>query len=701
MDIDTEIYGLKRIAEELVAGPEKKNYIYDPEHKKHPHGGNWKKTEKGWSLPSESGKKEEQKQPIQPKPQAQPQTPSAPAEEKLDPSKAMDELVKSKTPQVDSVLKKFSVLHPEGQFFAADLLEDIKNQKVKLSEEEGQALKNYAGKAFDYWRAESEVSDAGMEHKTNAQQRAEEFNKILQAIDASLVSFWSASTEPEDTPEFKSARAKVLKALGTYSIANLLKALNEDKVKFTPEEAKIMKAVADAKRERYIGYLNGGKHKDIEDFMNEVINNSWSASKLLDAKYGLGPKAPPAPAPESPKAPATQPESPPSTFKELESAFTESAKAPEIGNVRERLGLNGHFFVNELANKIKENGKILTPKEIQVWKKHADLVQKYLKALLASSDPKEQTYIQALKDTTKQWESLAKALEVAENPPASAAEQAVKDIQKKPDVASALDKIGTGNIEKIFSAIHTRSDFTPEELKGLKDYLNTIIPYYEEHINNSSDESVKNHYKGLINAYQSAVAAIDKKIPAEPPKAVTPKKPKITPNDVVGKLHSQPDLIPPADKAKLASRYQAWIAKNRDNQDPDIKAKVDQARLAVKMLTPAKFKKIKPKLTGNTDIILRDNGLENDEVQELAGFKDMIKHHPQMSTKEYKDRIENDMRLPRNQAQLKAAFIMHMNPMNYDSVQAFQAAKARIQKMTVQDFGKLLASLNTDDEEGV
>lgn len=177
-----------------------------------------------------------------------------------------------------------------------------------------------------------------------------------------------------------------------------------------------------------------------------------------------------------------------------------------------------------------------------------------------------------------------------------------------------------------------------------------------------------------------------------------PKKDAITPNDVLTKMHGSPEFINPKQKQDLVKKYQKWLNKNKDSDKPDIVGKVEQVRTAIKMLTPPKFKKTTPKLTDNTKFIIQDNGLEKDEIQELTGFKDTIKNHPQMSDKEYKERIESGMRLPRNQAQLKAAFVMHMNPMNYDSVQAYQNAKERVQKMSVNDFGKLLASIMSDDE---
>ena len=73
--------------------------------------------------------------------------------------------------------------------------------------------------------------------------------------------------------------------------------------------------------------------------------------------------------------------------------------------------------------------------------------------------------------------------------------------------------------------------------------------------------------------------------------------------------------------------------------------------------------------------------------------------HPRMSDKEYKSRIESGMKLPRNEQQLKIAFVANMNPLNYPNYRAFDNAKKRIMSMSPGDFGKLLAAISADEEE--
>jgi len=150
----------------------------------------------------------------------------------------------------------------------------------------------------------------------------------------------------------------------------------------------------------------------------------------------------------------------------------------------------------------------------------------------------------------------------------------------------------------------------------------------------------------------------------------------------------------------LTQGYANWSGKVQGQpQTTDLKGKIESVKLAIKMLQPPKFKKAEPRLHGNIANIIKDNDLGYDELSELTGFKNTIKDHPQMSDTEYRRRIENGIRLPRNQAQLKSAFVANMHPGNYESLEAFVAAKKRIQKMTVGDFGKLLASIFSEEEE--
>jgi len=201
--------------------------------------------------------------------------------------------------------------------------------------------------------------------------------------------------------------------------------------------------------------------------------------------------------------------------------------------------------------------------------------------------------------------------------------------------------------------------------------------------------------------------ALPSEIPAPSPYSEFVKKPEIkamkkdisiNPNTVISNLFQNKDYVPEQHKANLVKLYKSWLSENGNVEDEDGKGKIETVKTVLKMLQPPKFKKTQPRITGGMEGLIRDNNL-GDELSEMAGFKEAIRNHPQMSDKEYKDRIEKKIRLPRNQQQLKNAFIQNMNPQNYPSIDAFNASKKRVQSMSTADFGKLLASLNSDEEE--
>ena len=89
--------------------------------------------------------------------------------------------------------------------------------------------------------------------------------------------------------------------------------------------------------------------------------------------------------------------------------------------------------------------------------------------------------------------------------------------------------------------------------------------------------------------------------------------------------------------------------------------------------------------------VMKANGVneESDEVHEMMGFKKTLGQRvPESKKGEY---------YVRNEKKLKSDFLKNMNPSNYDSPEAFKAAKERVKKMPVSDFGKILAAL--DEEE--
>lgn len=108
----------------------------------------------------------------------------------------------------------------------------------------------------------------------------------------------------------------------------------------------------------------------------------------------------------------------------------------------------------------------------------------------------------------------------------------------------------------------------------------------------------------------------------------------------------------------------------------------------------AKHKKVTPSVKSLSRVknVMSANSIdeESDEVHELMGFKKMLGQRvPESKKGDY---------YVRNEAKLKADFIKNMNPSNYDSPEAFKAAKERMQKMPTGDFGKVLAAIAEEEE---
>ncbi len=92
-------------------------------------------------------------------------------------------------------------------------------------------------------------------------------------------------------------------------------------------------------------------------------------------------------------------------------------------------------------------------------------------------------------------------------------------------------------------------------------------------------------------------------------------------------------------------------------------------------------------------LTMHSNNLTTDstELGELADFKKTLGQRiPTADIGKY---------YVRNQTKLKKDFLTNMNPSNYESAEAFTSAKERIRKMSADDFGKLLAAINSDEDE--
>jgi hypothetical protein len=105
---------------------------------------------------------------------------------------------------------------------------------------------------------------------------------------------------------------------------------------------------------------------------------------------------------------------------------------------------------------------------------------------------------------------------------------------------------------------------------------------------------------------------------------------------------------------------------------------------------------VKAKINSNSLVkvsdVMKANGLTGgeDELQELAGFKKTLGQRvPEGDSSKY---------YVRNAQKLKKDFLANMDPANYKDAQAFATAKARMQKMPVEDFAKVLAAITDEDE---
>jgi len=115
--------------------------------------------------------------------------------------------------------------------------------------------------------------------------------------------------------------------------------------------------------------------------------------------------------------------------------------------------------------------------------------------------------------------------------------------------------------------------------------------------------------------------------------------------------------------------------------------------------TPATrpHKKVKPTSESVSKVhnVMSANKLrsDSDEMGEMMGFKKTLGERiPEADKGKY---------YVRNEAKLKADFLKNMSPSNYDSPEAFKAAKDRIKAMPTSDFGKVLAAISDEDEAGM
>ena len=97
-----------------------------------------------------------------------------------------------------------------------------------------------------------------------------------------------------------------------------------------------------------------------------------------------------------------------------------------------------------------------------------------------------------------------------------------------------------------------------------------------------------------------------------------------------------------------------------------------------------KRSKVSPDSVAKVQGVMSRNGLKNEseEMEELAYFKGTLGQRGRGRTVE----------------QLKVDFIQNMNPGNYESSDAFAAAKQRMQATPAKDFAMILAAIHEDED---
>jgi hypothetical protein len=134
---------------------------------------------------------------------------------------------------------------------------------------------------------------------------------------------------------------------------------------------------------------------------------------------------------------------------------------------------------------------------------------------------------------------------------------------------------------------------------------------------------------------------------------------------------------------------------------PDKKAPKKEVTPKGQEKAPAKHKeytqhdKVKPSVKSLAKVknVLDANDIDEDadELHEMTGFKKTLGQRiPEAKQGQF---------YVRNEAKLKADFLAHMNPANYDSPEAFKNAKERIRQMPTSDFGKVLAAISEEEGE--
>jgi hypothetical protein len=200
-----------------------------------------------------------------------------------------------------------------------------------------------------------------------------------------------------------------------------------------------------------------------------------------------------------------------------------------------------------------------------------------------------------------------------------------------------------------------------------------------------------------------------KRVPREVADAISAEVSEMEPREFIGLgLVTEEELYPQGENGDMDTGVLEDVINQytKDNWDDLVKEHSAGAE-APEPPSPAKpLKKTKPSVKSLNPVrdILRQQKLSSGsaEVQELSGFKKGIMNHQRLTEEQAAHmKKEGTPFWPRNATKLKAAFLKNMSQSNYDSPEAFRAAKEHIDKMPVNDFAKVLAAIMSEDEEGI
>lgn len=137
------------------------------------------------------------------------------------------------------------------------------------------------------------------------------------------------------------------------------------------------------------------------------------------------------------------------------------------------------------------------------------------------------------------------------------------------------------------------------------------------------------------------------------------------------------------------SKHKVVTTKPEEKKEAPAQKAPEHKDMPLKKHTKAK---VNTKTLAKVKNVMEANKLtdDSDEMKEMAGFKKTLGQRvPEKDVGKY---------YARNATKLKKDFLANMDPTNYKDAEAFAMAKKRLQEMPVNDFAKVLAAVNDEEE---